>query len=449
MNEESGNWQDSARLYLLNKTPLGRFYRRYMKPHAFTRQLAIWAWTRAFPLFVTVFQRMSSHIQAFRLRALRPYAQTLDFLTQDEWVTTPSPKIFPALLASRCPSPHDTYRFPEVYIAQLSDCVVRGGSNLIIHHERVLHHELFRVSHDYTSEEMHGHLVLKPKRRKAYAFRVDPDIERIDEAAIFTDALSSNYAHFMTEVLPRLAMFVKYAAPDMPLLIDAGLHSNIMAAIRCVVGEERTLILLEKGKRVRVGLVHVISNCGYVPFERRPGSQQLSGHSQGQFSPAALNAVREAVWQGLGATDRAGLYLYIRRNSGYRNVVNAQEVEDALVRLGFEVIEPEKLSFAQQVHTFSAAKVVVGATGAAFANLIFCKPDTRIVIMIAGFENTSYYYWQNMACAVGNRVSYVFGDIQYAFGQSIHSDFHVELNHVVDAIAGCLPGSGSAEGVQP
>jgi 2C-methyl-D-erythritol 2,4-cyclodiphosphate synthase len=326
---------------------------------------------------------------------------------------------------------------------------VRGGSNFIIHRERVLHHELFRATHDYTSEEMHGRLVLKPKRRKAYAFRVDPDIERIDEAAIFTDALSANYAHFMTEVLPRIAMFVKHAPPGLPLLIDAGLHANIMAAIRCVVGEERTLILLNKGKRIRVGLAHVISNCGYVPFERRPGTQQLSGHSQGQFSPAALHAVRDAVWGTLGTADCAGRYLYIRRNSGYRNVVNAQELEDALVRLGFEVVEPEKLSFAQQVETFSAAKVVVGATGAAFANLIFCKPDTRIVIMIAELENTSYYYWQNMACAAGSTVTYVFGEIKYALGQSIHSDFHVALTDVVDALDGCLPENGSPEGVHP
>ena len=115
---------------------------------------------------------------------------------------------------------------------------------------------------------------------------------------------------------------------------------------------------------------------------------------------------------------------------------NAQEIEDRLVACGFDVVEPEKLTFAGQVALFSSAAVVVGATGAAFANLVFCRPDCRVVILIAELEGTSYYYWQNIASACGGRVCYVLGQIEERRFRSIHSDFRVDPDDVLAAVQG-------------
>lgn len=436
--DEKVDWSSGARLFLLHRTPLGFIYRKFMKPYRHTRQLAIWCWVRMFPMFVTLYQALSFNAQKLPLRSLRSVGGAVTSVADEERVITPAPEIHPSALRSLCPSPHGAYDFPAIYVAELSDCFVYGASNFFIHQGALVHHDLFRVEHDFTSEEMHGRFILRARRQKAYMYPVPSDVETIDEAALFTDALSFNYAHFISEVLPRIALFNKHGAPHVPLLLDAGLHANMMAAVRSVVGE-RDVILLEKGQCVHVGRTHVISNCGYVPFERRPGTSRLADHLQGRFSPLALESLRDAVLGRLNVDAQAARYLYIRRNSGYRNVLNAQEIEDGLVALGFEVVEPEKLSFAEQVEVFSGAKVVVGATGAAFANLVFCRADTRLVIMIARLENTSYYYWQNMACARGNAITYVFGTIQESIGQSIHSDFHVSLEDVIQALGSDVP----------
>lgn len=47
-----------------------------------------------------------------------------------------------------------------------------------------------------------------------------------------------------------------------------------------------------------------------------------------------------------------GRRLYLRRNSQFRPIRNAGEVEALLSELGFQVVEPEKLSFAEQVKLF-------------------------------------------------------------------------------------------------
>ena len=42
----------------------------------------------------------------------------------------------------------------------------------------------------------------------------------------------------------------------------------------------------------------------------------------------------------------------------------------------------EKLPFEKQIYLFSNASTIVGAHGAAFTNIIFCKPGTKIIEII-------------------------------------------------------------------
>ncbi|MEG0869414.1 MAG: glycosyltransferase family 61 protein [Hafnia sp.] len=440
------DWQADARLFLLNRTPLGFIYRNFLKRFKPTRALVIWSWKTFFPLWVTVYRRFSTRVQKLPLACFSDLPGQSTRLAEQEVVKTPAPRIFPERLASKCPSPHEQYTFPAIYTVQVVGFNVRGSSSFLIGDSALYHHDLLRAPYDYTSEELHGRMVIKPAKGFSYLLPCNKGKEKVvEEAAVFTDALSSNYAHFMTEVLPRIAMFVTHVPGNIPLVIDAGLHANIMSAIELLAGSERDLLLLERGSAIYIEKAHATSSCGYVPFERRARSEKLKGHSQGQFSPVALKAVRDKIFAELKLESCGGKRLFIRRNSGYRNVLNAKEIEEVLVARGFEVVEPEKLSFAEQVAVFSSADVVVGATGAAFANLLFCNPGTQLIIMIAQLENTSYYYWQSMACASGNAITYVFGSLEQGLGHSIHSDFHVDPQHIIAAIDQPLAHSGGCD----
>ena len=195
----------------------------------------------------------------------------------------------------------------------------------------------------------------------------------------------------------------------------------------------RTILTLPIARTLRVTRLFVVSPAGYVPFGRR--TNRLTGHSHGKFSPHALQSLARMAKahvqvEGGGFPRR----IFIRRNSGTRTVVNAAEIERLLVERGFSIIEPEKLNFVEQVEIFSRAEVIVGATGAAFANLIFCGPAARIVIMLSKDKNMPYWYWQNMACSVGCRVTYVLGKAVRFSVLGIHRDFHVNPRDVLDAI---------------
>ena len=46
---------------------------------------------------------------------------------------------------------------------------------------------------------------------------------------------------------------------------------------------------------------------------------------------------------------------------------------------GFGIYKVGKLSFQNQIYLFNNAKVIIGAHGAAFANLSFCKANTKVI----------------------------------------------------------------------
>ena len=59
--------------------------------------------------------------------------------------------------------------------------------------------------------------------------------------------------------------------------------------------------------------------------------------------------------------------------------VNEAELETALAAQGFDIVRPHTLSAREQIAAFSAASLVVGPSGAAMFNCVFCHPGTVLV----------------------------------------------------------------------
>jgi capsular polysaccharide biosynthesis protein len=72
--------------------------------------------------------------------------------------------------------------------------------------------------------------------------------------------------------------------------------------------------------------------------------------------------------------------LYVsRRGQPMRVMVNEMALEAALVRRGFQIVRPERMSVADQIALFSQAEVIVGPTGAGLTNAVFAAPGCQFV----------------------------------------------------------------------
>lgn len=427
----------------LKRSQLGRLYIGKLKHVPAIRKGTIWLWKTFYPAYIChiapfLFRRKSplwKPLKSISKHAVDESAGSKFALAPPSHVETPTPIAFPEDSRSVLVSPHKSYDFPEVFVTTVDNVTVHGGTNLVLAEKEIIHHNLYDFERDYTSEELHGRSAIDPKRRRARWLLHDSDPGYIDTAGLFVDACAPNYAHWLTEVLPRIAVFCNDERfSDIPLIVNDDLHRNLMESVLLLTCGERRIIALPIGRALIIKRLYLTSSAGYVPFERR--TKQLSGHSHGLFSPAALNVMRRTFSETARnfPPQKWPEKFFLRRNSGVRCVINSAEIEEKLVDLGYAVIEPEKLSFLQQVQLFSGAKAVVGSTGAALANIIFCPPGTRITIFIAEHPDTSYWYWQNIAAASKNVVRYVLGKCMPESGRGIHSDFHVTVDDVVKAL---------------
>lgn len=73
-----------------------------------------------------------------------------------------------------------------------------------------------------------------------------------------------------------------------------------------------------------------------------------------------------------------------RRESKFNHcqIINEKEVKNFLIKKGFSIYRIGEIDLFKQFYLFNNAKIIIGAHGAAFANLIFCKKNTKIVEFI-------------------------------------------------------------------
>lgn len=76
-----------------------------------------------------------------------------------------------------------------------------------------------------------------------------------------------------------------------------------------------------------------------------------------------------------------------------RNIQNIKEVSSHLESAaGFKYIDPATLSPLETVRLFGTAEVLLAQHGAALANMLFCRPGTKIIeITWRGFEHNPHY----------------------------------------------------------
>lgn len=429
-------------LVRIKKSWVGHFYQEHLKQIPLVRGLVIWLWRNLYPIHTTIGVYLGPRIA----RRWRPLVKLGDHVKTSQIPTikvcdaarvdTPVPKVFPAEDQAHLLPPSDHYMFPSVYVAEISKALIYGGSNLVFTHEAVICHDLYDFKHDYTSEELHGRHVIDTKRMRMRLLRHDSAPEHMTVAASFVDACAPNYAHWLTEVLPRIAAFCTVAQyKNVPIIVNDGLHCNIMESLALIVGPEREIITLPVGRGVQVERLYVTSVAGYVPFEQRDKS--LTGHSHGLFNPFAIDLVRKQVFAyvekilPLHSPEK----VYLVRNSGVRKLTNAPVVEKHFLSNGYVYVNPEKLSFTQQAVLFANAKEVASPTGAALANVIWLKPGGRTIVFMSKHKCMIYRYWLNIFAPFDTDVTYILGDIDANSHLGIHGDFSLKEKNIKAAIS--------------
>lgn len=175
---------------------------------------------------------------------------------------------------------------------------------------------------------------------------------------------NSNYAHWLMDSLPRLAM-VDLSDPELKIIIPAQAKSYLRESLSLLgLSEERLLEMNQESLAVeKLILCHAAQRSG-IP------------------SPVHLLNIRDRLTTaatGHHWNETPTRRLYVSRSRSSRRIVNETELLPILKAYDFEVVFCEDLSFGEQISLFTEATVVLGAHGAGIFNHIFCNPGSVVI----------------------------------------------------------------------
>ncbi len=189
----------------------------------------------------------------------------------------------------------------------------------------------------------------------------------------------NNYFHWMFNALPRLAVLEASGVPYDRLIVPETL-SRFQRESLALLGIPESKLLPYAGEHMRPERLIWVSPLAPI----------------NEPSSFLIQWVREAF--GPRESEPTHKY-YVSRRGGTRNAANERELLAALEPLGFELLLPETLSFADQVRTFASAKIVVGPHGSNFVNAIFSRH-----LRVLEFFQPAHVNWgvYTMLCAAGH-----------------------------------------------
>ncbi len=283
---------------------------------------------------------------------------------------------------------------PTLDVAELRDAEVLlcSGTTVVLDREGAVHADL--------SVSNYPELVrLKLDRLSASA--TPPRIVEVPEAVVISDRFPPpNLCHFLLDQITRLDLYQRAGVDTRAVSVigpepEAAFQHRILR--RAGVAPERVIGSAQIA-RVRVKRLWVSSNCVDLQHAGHLGAAWAV-----QFARATIGGRGQRGWR----------RLYISRGDvAGRRVTNEDEVIALLEPLGFEVIQPGKMSYDAQVAAFRQASHVIGPHGAALTHLIVCPLGAHILEIFHPLYGTSAFAMQVAEAGV-NYTAMLARDFQY------------------------------------
>jgi capsular polysaccharide biosynthesis protein len=302
---------------------------------------------------------------------------------------------------------------PVLKIYEFPASMVVGGVEFAFVNQMAIHHDLFNPSQHSCPAENLG-VVSLSRATNGLELRLTKRAKRISAAVTLIGQCSGNYAHWLTETLPKLPLLDSSDQfSHLPLLVDDGLHPNMYASIQLVSKNCREIIRVKQWEPILLDRLVTVSQPGYERYVPHGISSRVAPAYINTFSRTALRLLRDAACralEGYSQSHAPRIYLSRSEKSGnIRQIENSSTIESVVRAYGAEVITPETMSFMEQVAACINVKTIVGPIGASMANMIFAPPGCKIILLAPYYDQVSYFYYSNLAGVLGHELHYVLG----------------------------------------
>jgi capsular polysaccharide biosynthesis protein len=201
------------------------------------------------------------------------------------------------------------------------------------------------------------------------------------EHLLISGSEKHNYGHYLHDIVPLIDLGARMRVPMLTWTLRPWQRA-LIARLEVPEG------LIREIKPAPVFLEHAITSNRFTGMS----SQNAHPASREVFARILANVRKNAP-----AMTTPPRVLVCRSPANSRNVTNRAAMIEALKPLGFVAIQPDKLKFDEQALLFAQAEIIVCEFGAALTNAYFCRPQTKIVEIIAEGQHDP---WSSHFCAM-------------------------------------------------
>ena len=182
------------------------------------------------------------------------------------------------------------------------------------------------------------------------------------------------YTHWLLDALPRLALLSEFPA-DTRILVPGTMSQSRMDSLALLGLQDRCRLTFE---------THVeVERYYFDSF-----TAMLEG-----WNPYGIHFLRSAFLPKRDPNYSGPRKFFIVRAGYTRNPKNAAEINDFFTGIGWALIDPAELTFAQQIKLFSEAEAICGTTGSGLTNAVFCQPGCLLVHIAQDFNLDNWLDW--------------------------------------------------------
>ena len=258
------------------------------------------------------------------------------------------------------------------------------GASDVIRLDR--HHYLYEVRDYYLSTGKTGvncndGVGLIVDEKKYYYTQRYQQIVHIQRGILLSSYFASNYYHFTFQCLAKLRLCGNIDK-KLPLLVHESVkkYPSFQQLLGICNVDKRELIMLSNGTQYDVDELYYITPQMISVPNYRVGAVKMPDDDL--YMCESLDYLRKMM---LPHMDKEWIVpervFLARRYASDRRGYNEEECYNVLKQYGFMEVRPETLSLGQQIALFNKAKCIVGATGAAFTNLIYSGADCQYIVL--------------------------------------------------------------------
>lgn len=287
---------------------------------------------------------------------------------------------------------------PDTYWAELSDGIIIGASSVVVTKEGTLLYDMLAHRKLYQANMTDNGLCLiggSPKHIGEFFIYnyLKQDMIELPLGISFACNMSNNYYHFMLQVASRfhLLSLIKLDK-NIPIIVDEGVLKipQMREVIEALNVDNREIISIKANQRYRVGKLYIISEPNVIVPNSSSKSKQRTENFA--FDRNTIDYISTTLSERINpCTENYPKRVFLSRKGCNKRRCNENELEKVFSKFGFESLETDNLTIAQQIALFSNAEHIMGGSGAAFTNLIYCKENVRATLFLTKRRNSTCF----------------------------------------------------------